>query len=466
MKAPSEKRVLPALAGLALFLRIAFILVEPGSKLAGDEWTWHNLALGTGGVASEKMEFSPLRNRHILFYPPVYPYFIAGVHMLSGGRLAHSDHDAPRTPPSMAVKYVQAVLGAALVLVVGRIGLLLFGPSTAMAAAAITALYPELIWLAAHYWSETVFLVLLWWAMERVLAADREGGLGRALTAGLLWGVAILTRETALYFLPVAGVWLAWRRGSAGRARAALLVVTALLVVAPWTYRNWRVFGAFVPVSTQGGQNLFQGNTAIPRNTTYEMVGAAENQVEGYRYAMRMGLRAIVDRQPWWLFEKLYDEMPNFWEADSLALIHIKRGRDDPPGGYGPGVSVPAAWLAAAVVLVPYLVVLGLFVIGLRDLAWTRPVVLLLLFLLYSNAIHVVTHGFARYRLPAMPVVFLVAAWGLCAPAAERPGSRSRRVLAAVMALALLLCLGPSLRKTAAHPAFGGTAVPDAEGQP
>jgi hypothetical protein len=451
-----ETRTLLALAAAAFVVRVAFITLEPGSKLAGDEWTWYRLAVGHGGVASEKMEFSPLRNRHILFYPPGYPYFIGAVHMLAGGVLASPDRDAPLPPPPRAVKYLQAALGAALVLVIGRIGAGVFGLRTGMTAAIVTALYPDLVWLSAHYWSETLFLALMWWAMERVLAADGGEGIRRSLAAGLVWGLAVLTRETALYFMPVAAAWLAWGRAAEGRRRAAAFAAATLLIVAPWTYRNWKVFGAFIPVSIQGGQNLFQGNTPIERDTTYEIVGEAEDQVEGYRKAMRLGIRAILDRQPWWIFEKLRDEMPNFWEADNLALIHIKRGRDDPPGGYGPHTTVTAAWLAAAVTLLPYLLVLAAFVIGVRDLPLTRPVVLLLLFLLYTNAIHIVTHGFARYRLPAIPVVFLIAGWGLCAAAAERRSSRGRRALAAAIALVLVACVIPSLRKTASHPAFGG----------
>jgi len=453
-----ETRTLLALGALAFVVRVAFIVVEPGGRLAGDEWTWFRLGVGHGGVASEKMAFSPFRNRHILFYPPVYPYFLGTVHVLSGGALTPPAEEAPLPPPPAAVKYVQALLGAALVVAVGRLGAAAFGARIGAAAAAMTALYPDLVWLAAHFWSETLFLALLWWAMERVLASDRNESPGRAVAAGLLWGVAVLTRETALYFLVVAALWMAWGRGAGGRRRAALLVVVALLLVAPWTCRNWVMFHAFIPVSIQGGQNLFQGNTPIERDRTYEIVSKAKDQVQGYRDALRLGTEAILQRQPWWIFEKLHDEMPNFWEADNLALIHIKRGRDDPPGGYVPHVSVASAWIAAAVTLAPYLVVLGAFVIGVRDLPITRPVVLLMLFLLYTNAIHIVTHGFARYRLPAMPVVFMVAAWGLLARPEDRPRTRARTILAAVLAVLFVLCVIPSLRKTASHPAFGGRA--------
>ena len=58
-----------------------------------------------------------------------------------------------------------------------------------------------------------------------------------AAAAGALFGLSVLARETALYFLPVAAVWLAWRRPDGGR-RAAALLLAAACVIAPWTLRN------------------------------------------------------------------------------------------------------------------------------------------------------------------------------------------------------------------------------------
>jgi hypothetical protein len=234
--------------------------------------------------------------------------------------------------------------------------------------------------------------------------------------------------------------------------RAAAFLAVALLVVVPWTYRNWLAFDAFIPVSTAGGQNLFQGNALIDRDTTYEMVDAIQGRVAQYHYAMRMGLEAIRDRQPWWIFEKLRDEMPLFWEADSLVLVHIKRG------AYGPVAPILAVGVAL-VVLAPYLLVLALSALGATRLTWSRPAVLLVGFLAYYNLLHVVTHGFARYRLPVMPVMFLIAGVGW---AAWREGELARmsgraRAAAAAMAAVLALILIPSFRLNLEHPAFGFT---------
>jgi len=426
-------RPLLLLTAVGLLARAAFVLLEPATHPVADERTWTNWAVES--LVTPRVSFSPLKT-HMIFYPPLYPYFIAAPYALF------------RT--LQAVKWAQVAAGALLVPAVGRIGGLAFGRRAGLVAAGIAALYPDLIWFAAHFWSETLFLVLLWWAVERLLAADARGSARTAAAAGLLWGLAVLTRETILYLTPLGAAWLVWRapRGAGGR-RAAAFTLCAALAVAPWTVRNWIAFRAFVPVATSGGLALFQGNAPLTRQEVYDRYEAVHGRIEQYRFARAEGWKAIRDRQPAWALEKLRDQMPNFWEADSLALIHIKRGAY---GAVPPAVAVAAA----VVVLAPYLLLLAGFVAGVALLPVDRNRALLLGFLVCYNALHVVTHGFARYRLPVMPVVFLFAAAGFVAwrHRALATGT-GRRAAAAALALLLLLCLIPSIRMNLGHPAFG-----------
>src|SRR5262245_31923019 len=220
MVTSSRRLLLLTLAGLAI--RLLFLLAEPAVGPVADERTWTDWAKT---VASERVHFSPFRTR-MIFHPPLYPYFLA-VPLSVFGTLE-------------AAKWVQAIFATLLVPAVGRIGTLVFGSRAGLVAAAVAAFYPELVWFSVHFWVENVFLVLLWWAFERMLSSDEHGRLGSAIAGGALWGLAVLARETGLYFLPVAGLWLALSpRREGARTRGALFVLTALLVVAPWTYRNW-----------------------------------------------------------------------------------------------------------------------------------------------------------------------------------------------------------------------------------
>ena len=156
-QAPSPDRALAALTLAALAVRVAWLLLEPRCALTGDEPSWIEIGRQVGRPA---VAFSPLRS-DLVFYPPVYPYFVGALFRAFG--------------TMKAVLWAQVVLGSLLVPAVGRAGALAFGRRVGLLAAGATAFYPDLVWYPAHYWSETVFLLLLWWAIERTLAADARG---------------------------------------------------------------------------------------------------------------------------------------------------------------------------------------------------------------------------------------------------------------------------------------------------
>jgi len=411
---------------LGLAVRALWVAVEPSTSPQADETMW--LTWGTEVLPSPEVAFSPLELRFV-FHPPLYLYFL-GVPFALTGSLE-------------AVKYLQCVVGALLVPAVGLLGLRSFeepaGERAGLLAALFAALYPELVWFAAHFWAETLFAVLLWWAIERLVASDATGSSVAAVGAGLLWGLSVLTRETVLYFVPFAALWLAWRRPGGSR-RAALFVCASLVVVLPWTVRNWRVFGAFVPVSTAGALNLWQGNTRLSREQVYEEYWAVHGRIPKYEHARSRAIEAILARQPLWIVEKLRSELPEFWAAHAQPIVHIERG------AYGP-IRRPLALAAVAIVLAPYLAALALFVLGLASPGLGRAAGLVLAFLAFYVLLHVVAHGYPRYRLPAMPAVLLLAAHGLASWSAPPRAAVDRRQLRAALATGLVLALSvaPSL---------------------
>ena len=75
-------------------------------------------------------------------------------------------------------------------------------------------------------------------------ATNRDGR--SALSAGVLVGLAALTRTEGLLLLPFVALPLLWRQWRL----AALAALAAALTVAPWTARNAITLDRFVPVST------------------------------------------------------------------------------------------------------------------------------------------------------------------------------------------------------------------------
>jgi 4-amino-4-deoxy-L-arabinose transferase-like glycosyltransferase len=427
------RRGLAVLFLAGLVARLAFLVLEPATRPLGDERTW--LAAGLDWVAAS---FHPLRSE-VLFHPPLHPYLIAAVYTLWGSL--------------GAVKLAQVVLGALLVPVVGLLGKRTFGPRAGLTAAAFAAFYPDLVWYSVHFWSEPLFLFLLWWGLERALAADDSRRVAAA--SGVLLGMAALTREPALYFSPFVAAWLLVGRGRGGVGRALVFVAAMTAVVAPWTLRNWVRFGAFVPVSTMGGRALWEGNTEGSRNQVYaewDATGRDEGPVAQYHLAVRQGLRAIRERQPTWFFEKLVREVPGLFSPDNMVLVHAKRR------GYGPPRPL-VMWMVAAITVAPYLAVMGLFIVGLARLTWSRPAALLVLFLGFYVLLHVVVLGHHRFRLPILPVIFVIAAGLPGAPAAMAPLTPWRRALLVVLAVVFALCVLDGFLGFLQEPAFVGASA-------
>jgi hypothetical protein len=427
-----------ALAAAALVVRAAYLVLEPRCALTGDEPSW--IELGRQ-LARPAIAFSPLRS-DLVFYPPVYPYFVGALYRLFGSMAA--------------VLWVQVVLGALLVPVVGRAAARAFGPRASVVAAAFTAFYPELVWYPAHYWSETVFLLLLWAAIERALAADAAASWRTAAAAGVLFGLATLTRELALYLVPLVLLWMVrpWAVGATSvgtrivlsRNRlvgAGALLLATVLTIAPWAIRNAIVFRAFIPVSTMGGLNLWQGNTTLTHLQIYDVLAGIDGAVAQDRYCRRLAWETIAARQPGWVFEKLAEQMPEFWKAGSEVLDHLV-GR----GACGP--LAPARLVAIELVLVlPYLALLALALIGVARLRFTPPAVLLLVLAAAYNAAHVAAYATTRFRLPVLPLLFMLAG-ALVVGRGDNslaPLRGRRLALLAVLALVALAVVAPGLEE-------------------
>lgn len=194
--------------------------------------------------------------RPTAYYPPGYPWFLGVVQWIL-------EHVGLGSHTVGAVAVVQSLLAgvaiAAVMVIANRVG----GPRVALAAGVVFACWPNLVMHASVMLSETLFVTLVSVSVAAALFMVRSGRLALvpAVLAGGAMGAATLVRPQVL--LVAAAVVLGWALGGIrGRdllRRSTVLVVGVVVVVAPWTIRNAVVFGAFVPVSTNDGDNLCVG---------------------------------------------------------------------------------------------------------------------------------------------------------------------------------------------------------------
>ena len=143
------------------------------------------------------------------------------------------------------------------------------GPVKRVAAAALVAFSPTTWWMARNGGYELALslalcasVMVLWGAGTAPLGPRWWRAGGAAVTAGLLFGLAVLIQSKVVLLAGILG-WLAWRWG--GRSLTGFLVSTAL-VLAPWSVRNSIVLGNPSPLNSNGPVNFWIGNN--PAATT------------------------------------------------------------------------------------------------------------------------------------------------------------------------------------------------------
>jgi hypothetical protein len=193
----------------------------------------------------------PIGKGKPFFFQPFYPYYLAGLHWLTGEGL---------WGPIVLQVFGIGVAGVLTYYLAKR----LFGVAAGVAALAIFLVLglSQLDWIARKLLSENLYFIVLPAAMLLVVRAIDERRLRDVVWAGLLLGVASITRAPTLLFVPGAAliVAIAWRRAGLPLRQAALAFVmlglVTGLVAGLVPVRNYIVSGRPALVASNGGATL------------------------------------------------------------------------------------------------------------------------------------------------------------------------------------------------------------------
>jgi len=190
------------------------------------------------------------------YYPVGYPVLLGAA--FGAARLVGLDGDTVETAVTTLLNLAAGMAAVVLALVLGR---RTAGAWAGIASAAVVGVMPNLVFHASVPLTETLFnAVALGFAAVLASApwSSTGPGMRRLVVAGALLGASALIRPVALPVLPLlAFVW--WSAGFALRRTArdlAVVGVVTIAVIAPWTIRNAVRMDAFVPISTNTGDNL------------------------------------------------------------------------------------------------------------------------------------------------------------------------------------------------------------------
>lgn len=418
---------------LALLLQGALLFMElrPERRaLWGDEIMYADLAARWSRGEPATLD---------LLWPPLYPHLLAWARTLGDGFVALRLFQ-------VACLFAAAFLWRDLARTFTR------SPLVGDATAALLLLDPQAASFAQFLWPEALHLALF--AGVVWVLVNRGGRVPFLLLAGALLGACLLAKSVLGPFVPVVLLPLLLEAGARkGLARAAVVAAACAVVVLPVMVTNARQQGAFA-IAAGARFNAWVGlNDRSRRSLVDEIVGLEYRrwQESAPTFAGRERLldakirglvrerglvavaRAQLGRQYFRLFHHasfFTDQLPDGAIA-SQGLGY--RGRS-------PAIAAAFRAYGAAV----WAVVLAGAGLGLAALPKERrPFVwMLLAFVAYNLALFLVLHVKARYRIPFLPVLDLLAAAGLAALAGEGPplGPWPQRIagaLAAVLALVL-----------------------------
>ncbi|MGB3715399.1 MAG: glycosyltransferase family 39 protein [Candidatus Promineifilaceae bacterium] len=151
------------------------------------------------------------------------------------------------------IRLFSIVLGAGSILVIARLGTVLFNPTLGLLAAALTAFNPMFIFVNAAVNNDALaillgnlalyLLVLIWHDTP-----DPRVRWSRYALLGLVLGLGMMTKLSLAGLLLLSGIalaWLSWRRREWRILLygGSVVLLAALVVSAPWFVRNMRAYG-------------------------------------------------------------------------------------------------------------------------------------------------------------------------------------------------------------------------------
>jgi 4-amino-4-deoxy-L-arabinose transferase-like glycosyltransferase len=333
---------------------------------------------------------------------PVYPYLLAGIFRLFGIYTAGS---------ALAILFLNNLFSSLTCLPVFWIARRAFGARVSLWAGWIWAFFPYSVAISNLWvWETSLTTLLLTVLLAATLYLERPASPVAWGSYGILWGVAALTSPATLSVLPFLGLWLLVRHRQRGTRCAGRVVVASLVfvaLVAPWLWRDHRVFGRFVafrsgfPLEFLVGNNDDAGRLAsaslLPADNSVEMARflgegepayMEEKQREVRRWISHRPLRflGLTVRRVVYTWTGLWDLRPQ-WVMDVSGFPYIF-------------TNIFISFLAF---------------IGLRRAirAGESNAIPLVIPLIFFPLIYYVTHPDIRYRHPIDPMIVIFIAYGL-----------------------------------------------------
>jgi 4-amino-4-deoxy-L-arabinose transferase-like glycosyltransferase len=296
--------------------------------------------------------------------------------------------------------------GTATAVLVLLLATSLLGASVGRWAGLLAAVYPNHVLFGSLHLTEPLFTLFLVAAVFLLLFTRRPATAASLVGAGLLLGLAVLTRPAIALFpllLPV------WYLGQGHDLRTALkrggaVVLVSFLVIVPWMARNYRVSGR-AHIASSGGHNFWIGNNPKAlggyARPVYLDRPLWDGEKADFSRGYRLGLEAIA-AEPVRAAFRFVQKTTYFFALETDGVLWNMKGFSRPPTTW---ITVPLLGLTNP----SYIAVLGACVLGFLSGPGGAFSSLFGLLTAYFVMITVAFVGDPRYHYPLVPLAAILA---------------------------------------------------------
>lgn len=425
------------LAALLAF-RQHFAYSDPGGVIHGsvayDEYALNLLETGVYGRVSGAPDAG---------LPPLYSYLVAAVYGIFGRHY-------------LAIGALHIIFDALSIALLYDICRRLFprraqqGAWIGALAGLFFALYPYLIFQNLTLNDTALWILLLHlfvWLLIRLRERPHRdrGALALAVAAGMTLGISVLARALLPPLALLAALWFLLRlspRETLWRLLPVALV--SLLVPLPWLLRSFDIYGGFVPIALNSGENIYQGNNphaAAVFRAGYDVqwlrpplkAPPTSEPLRRNAFLAEAGWRYLREN-PADALELMFVKLLVYWNPQVTPLRNLRQGEklavDDAgevviSSGEGSHIGVTAANAAyqedglfnivGRNLHLVYFGSMGLLAVAGAWLSRSQWRMLSLLFFaqVSQTFMYLLFHPSTRYRSPTDPLLFVFSAYAL-----------------------------------------------------
>ena len=322
--------------------------------------------------------------------PPFYPFFLALIYKIFG----HS---------YLIARLIQAILSALTVCVFYLIAEKIFNKTTALLTGILASFYMTFNFYAESLLSETLFSFLLAVIVYLVVTA-KSSELLKHCILGLLCGALTLVRSSG-FFVPLVicfGLLISnlEKRESLKKyiKPVFLLIACFLFMLLPWTMRNYNIYKRIIPVSTNGGQNIYQAVKPAygkipemgPREDPIAEIGfSIPNEADRSDYFMKEAIKAYKEN-PKKAIRSFIIRFLFFW---NIIDWNVTDGD---------------------IINYHFLFILPFALLGIiYSLRFRKESLFVLLVILYFSSLVILFQGAARFRMPIDGYIIIFGSYGV-----------------------------------------------------